>query len=150
MVQRPDDFAFRYSWREGSVPPPYHYEYEIAVSAAGDGTIVFWPDYPEHGVEPWAERFAVPAERLDELHAAMVACGVLERHWEEMADPPVGGKLEWMEATAEGQRHVVPSTLEHPEAIEPVYERIRALVPEATWAELMARYEARRDAPEAG
>ncbi|HUT36408.1 MAG TPA: hypothetical protein VNE39_23175 [Planctomycetota bacterium] len=53
---RPADFGFRYDWREGSLPPPYHYEYTISVSPEGEGTIVFRPDYPEHDVPAWEER----------------------------------------------------------------------------------------------
>lgn len=145
MAERPDDLSVRYLWREGSVPPPYHYEYSVSVSGSGEGTIEFWPDYPEHGVDPWVEHFAVPAERLDELHATMVACGVFEQDWEELEDPPVGGALEWMEAAAGGRQARVPSTLKHPEAVEPVYERMRSLVPEAIWTELMRRFEANGD-----
>ena len=146
MELRPEDFGFRYAWREGSLPPPHHYEYTIAVTAEGLGTIVFHPDYPEHGGPVWEERFQVSVPQLDELHALMLGRGVFADAWEPDPDPPVGGSLEWLEVTADGRRHLVPSTLRRPEAVEPVYRLIRALVPAPTWADLMARLKEHQDA----
>ena len=150
MSERPADFAFRYRWREGSVPPPDHCEYTITVAADGQGTIVFYPDYPEEGVEPWREAFAVPAAELDALHEAMAEAGVFARRWESIEDPPVGGCLEWLEVVAEGRTWRVPSTLADPEPVQPVYAAIRRLVPAGLWADLESRraaYQAAYGAP---
>ena len=140
---RPADFGLRYDWREGSLPPPYHYEYTISVSPEGDGTIVFRPDYPEHGTPAWDEHFRVAEPLLDKLHKMVLERQVSAASWETAPDSAhVGGALEWLEVVAGGERHVVPSDLLHPEAMEPVYAFIRGLVPEAIWARLHARHEA--------
>jgi hypothetical protein len=143
VERRPGDFGFRYDWREGSVPPPYHYEYTICVSPEGEGTIVFRPDYPEDGAPAWDEHFRVSGPLLDTLHKMMLERRGTAAGWETAPDSDhVGGALEWLEVVACGERHVVPSDLLHPEAMEPVYAFIRALVPEAIWAKLRARHEA--------
>ncbi|HUT36405.1 MAG TPA: hypothetical protein VNE39_23160 [Planctomycetota bacterium] len=144
VERRPADFGLRYDWREGSLPPPYHYEYTICVSPAGEGTIVFRPDYPEEGAPAWEERFRVSGQALDELHKMMVERRVTaDAVWETAPESDhVGGALEWLEVVAGGERYVVPSDLLHPEAMGPVYAFIRGLVPEAIWARLRARHEA--------
>ena len=35
MTTRPADFSALYHWSEGSLPPPYHYEYSIYVDSSG-------------------------------------------------------------------------------------------------------------------
>ena len=144
VERRPADFGFCYDWREGSVPPPYHYEYTICVSPEGEGTIVLRPDYPEDGAPAWEEHFRVSGPVLDRLHEMMLERGVtVGAVWETAPDSAhVGGALEWLEVVAGGERHMVPSDLLHPEAMQPVYAFIRGLVPEAIWARLRARHEA--------
>jgi len=142
MGTRPADLAFRYAWREGSMPPPHHYEYTIAVAADGSGTIVFCPDYPEEGVSSWEESFRVTASQLDELHRLMDEAGVFTRQWGSVEDAPVGGSLEWLEAVADGQTRLVPSTPRDPEPLQPVYALIRRLVPADLWADLERRHQA--------
>jgi hypothetical protein len=143
MGQRPDDFSFCYSWREGSVPPPYHYEYTISVWPIGDGIIVFRPDYPEEGAPAWEERFRVSHARLAELCRRMFEGGVFSTQWETHPEPgPVGGELEWLEVTARGERYLVPQLPLHPEPLRPLYDFIRTLVPEAIWSKLRAQQEA--------
>ena len=139
MLQRPADFAVRYAWREGSLPPPHHYEYTISLAADGRGTIVFYPDYPSEGVEPWEETFRVTDSRLDELHRLMDEAGIFAREWESIEDAPVGGSLEWLEVVADGQVWLVPSTPRDPEPLQPVYAFVRRLVPAGLWADLERR-----------
>ena len=139
MSERPADFGFSYAWREGSMPPPYHCEYTIAVAAEGNGSIVFYPDYPEEGVSPWEEGFRVTTAQLDELRRLMDEAGVLTRQWESVDDAPVGGSLEWLEVVADGETRRVPSTPREPEPLEPVYACIRGLVPADLWADLERR-----------
>ncbi len=143
VERRPADFGLRYDWRQGSLPPPYHYEYTISVSPEGEGSIVFRPDYPEEGAQAWEERFRVSGSLLDELHKMMLERGVTAAGWDTAPESGhVGGALEWLEVVAGGERHVVPSDLLRPEAMEPVYAFIRGLVPEGVWAGLRARHQA--------
>jgi hypothetical protein len=134
------DFTLQYDWCAGSMPPPHHYEYTIRIGPGLEGEIVFHPDYPGLGAPEWTEPFDVAEEPLDALYA-LVKEQVLSREWVKVEDGTVGGSLEWMSGTADGQHFQVPSRVEEEEALEPVYAAIKALVPEAVWAKLRARRE---------
>jgi hypothetical protein len=140
----PPDFALRYEWREGSVPPPYHYEYAIRVGPGGQGEVLFYPDYPQHDPPVWREELTVGPESLARLHQLMDRQGVFRRSWRQPERHTVGGSHAWLEATAGGRTVTVAPALAPDQAkiIAPVYEAIRALVGEDQWRGLMARYEA--------
>ena len=125
------------------MPPPHHYEYTITIGPDLHGEIVFLPDYPSDETPVWTEGFDLSDDALAGLHSLIVEAGVFSTDWREMDDPPVGGKLEWMKATASGTDVLVPSTLvaEQAEAIAPVYEAMRSLVPKSVRDKLMARQE---------
>lgn len=141
MQPMPSDFSLRYEWREGSLPPPHHYEYEIHVSRGGEGRIVFRPDYPMHDPPVWTETFEVEAEALRGLHAMIVEKGLLRQTWAEVDDDPVGSSLESVQIVADGQRFVVPYLIKEPETVRGVYEAVKSLVPAAIWTKLMSRRE---------
>ncbi len=140
----PPDFALRYEWREGSVPPPYHYEYAIRVGPGAQGEVLFYPDYPQHNPPVWREQISVSPEALAALYALMDKKGVFRRAWRQPERHTVGGSHAWLEVTAGGQTVTVPAVLapEQEEAITPVYEAIRGLVGDDLWRSLMERYEA--------
>jgi hypothetical protein len=140
MESRPQDFTIQYDWCEGSVPPPYHYEYTIRIGPGPEGEMVFYPDYPGHGTPVWAEPFDVGEEPLDGLYT-LVAERVLGKEWVEIRDGTVGGSLEWLKGTANGKSFRVPSRIAEPGAVAPVYAAIKALVPDAVWAKLTAQRE---------
>jgi hypothetical protein len=104
----PADFSLRYDWREGSLPPPYHYEYTITLAADGSGLIAMTPDYPGEGVPVWEEPFSVPAEEVDRLHDLMVGQGLLRERWRAEDSPPVGGSYAWLEVTRDGRTIEIP------------------------------------------
>lgn len=139
MPTRPKDFVVRYDWCEGSVPPPYHYEYAIHIGPSLHGQIVFYPDYPSHNPPVWTEQFPISEKDLDALYVLMVEKQVLSKEWRRVEDGPVGGSLEWMDVVADGKNHSVPSMIKDPKALTEVYARIRSLVPENIWKGLMAR-----------
>jgi hypothetical protein len=135
----PDDFAVEYSWYEGSVAPPYHYEFDILVARDGSGTIRFRPDY---GSDPeWVETFAVSSDDLDSLYGLMHDRKVFTRNWREDPEPPVGGSVARMTVLADGVAYEIPTDLLGGlgDAILPVYGEIESLVPEAIWRDLQAR-----------
>jgi hypothetical protein len=134
------DFALQYDWCAGSMPPPYHYEYTIHIGPGPVGGIVFHPDYPGQGTPVWTEPFEVADEALDALRG-LVAERVLGREWVKVEDGLVGGSLEWMSGTVDGEAFRVPTQIEEPEAVEPVYAAIKELVPQDVWDSLMARRE---------
>ena len=141
---RPEDFAVRYNWAEGSLPPPYHYEYEIHVGPGENGRIIFCPDYTTEDPPIWIEEFQLDEATLTRLYQLIVENGVQMRDWTVMEDAPVGGELEWMEGTANKVHFKVPSAIEESEIVEGIYEFLRSLVPERIWTKLMSqqqRYE---------
>jgi len=137
----PADLALRYEWREGSVPPPYHYEYTVRLGPGGQGEVVFRPDYAQHDPPVWTEAFSVPGEALAGLYALLAEAGVFTRRWRRSPRLPIGGSTAWLEATAGGRTVTVPAGLAQSQAaaIGAVYEAIRGLVPGAIWAKLLAR-----------
>lgn len=149
----PADFALRYEWQAGSMPPPYHYEYSIRLGPGPAGEITFWPDYPWDGTPVWTESFTLAEESLPDLHALIAGAGVFTRQWRERDDAAVGGSLERMQVTADGRTVSIPSQLapDDAAAIEAVYAAVRGMVPKDIWDRLMARrdeYERNYSPPE--
>lgn len=145
MTQHPIDFALRYEWNAGTMPPPYHYEYIIEIGPGPQGQITFYPNYRGEGVPEWRETFAVAEEGLDRLYGLMVDAGVLSRRWATMRDRPVGGDTEWLDVTAGGESVRIPALPEGGEALEPVYDAVRGLVPDEAWERLRAKRQAYED-----
>jgi len=137
MMLRPHDFSVRYKWIEGSLPPPYHYEYEICIVPGVSGEIVFYPDYPIDDPPVWTETFRVDDRALDELYALIMGKELFTKKWTEIEDPPVGSRLEWLEVVAYRDRVIVPSTIEESEIVQDVYSMIKSLVPTWIWYKLM-------------
>ena len=76
-----------------------------------------------------------------DVPVALLAERVLNREWAKIGDGAVGGSLEWMSGTVDGQHFKMPSRVAEPEALEPVYDAVKALVPDAIWAKLRAQRE---------
>lgn len=55
----PADFALRVAGGNGSVAPPYHYDFEIDVDSAGHGTLRYWPGYGQDSSRQVTGRFTV-------------------------------------------------------------------------------------------
>lgn len=55
----PYDFALTVASSNGSVAPPYHYDFEIAVDTAGNGTLHYWPGYGQEAARLVTGRFTV-------------------------------------------------------------------------------------------
>ena len=144
LASPPPDFALRYEWREGSVPPPYHYEYAIRVGPGAGGEVLFYPDYPQHNPPVWHEDVAVSPQALAAVYELMGRQGVFRRVWRQPERHTVGGSQSWLEVTAGGHTVTVPAALagDQAQAVAPVYAAIRALASEDLWRSLMARYEA--------
>ena len=82
-AETPDDLLITYEWREGSLPPPYHYAYTFRLEADGAGEVTLVPDYPWADVPVWTEPFAVSRAEVDSLYATMVAQGLLRECWRQ-------------------------------------------------------------------
>jgi hypothetical protein len=137
----PADFAVRYEWGNGALPPPYHYDYTIRLGpGAGTGRVEFRPGHDSLPV--WTETFPVTEAQLRSVYAVFMARGVFDRAWGE-GQPMAGGETEWLEATAGGRRVTLPSQPrdEDRTALREVYAAVRAVVPRGLIAGLVARQE---------
>ncbi len=136
----PDDFSIEYRWREGSVPPPDHYEYTIHLGPGTKGRVVFSPDYPEHHPPVWTESFNIEKGSMEMLYRLMEGKGIFTKRWTE-TDEALGGPLESVKIRADGRDFMVPGGIREREDVEEVYGLIRSSVPEETWNLLMSKRE---------
>jgi hypothetical protein len=137
-------FVVRYEWQEGSIPPPYYYEYAIQIGPGLEGRIEFRPDYRFNAPPEWLETFSVSKERIEELHAEMVANRFLDRSWREVITPSIGGPGAQLAVTVGDRTYSFPRQLEPDDArlVRQITEAIHALVPDALWRNLMSQREA--------
>lgn len=68
----PHDFALTYTWQEGSLPPPGHYEYTITLDHEGHGEVVLVPDYSFNSPPEWRETFSLTPAELDGAYRSLV------------------------------------------------------------------------------
>src|SRR4030042_2071201 len=101
---RPDDFCVEYEWREGSLPPPYHYEYTVIINPSSRSEIALTPDYPSTTVAKWTEFFKVEEQGLNDLYRVMVENGIFTRKLRQLDAAPVGGSNQTLVVTAQGKR----------------------------------------------
>jgi hypothetical protein len=143
VTERPDDFSLVYEWREGSLPPPYHYEYTITVQADGLVTLTMVPDYPGAGVPVWTESLTLDAGALDTLFALLVAEDAFTTNWRAEDLPPVGGGLDWLTLTANGRTVELPPYPIEAQAAsaDRIQDAVIALVPQDIWDKLNAQRE---------
>jgi hypothetical protein len=140
---RPDDFHILYEWQEGSLPPPYHYEYTITISPTGAAEIVMIPDYPSDETPAWTESFTVDSAQMDALYDTLITNGLLDHNWSAQDDPPVGGSSQSVTITANDQQIEIPSFVlpEQQSSAAAIHAAIEALVPQEIWDRLNAQRE---------
>jgi len=138
---KPDDFCVEYEWREGSLPPPYHYEYTVILKPSGQSEFVLIPDYPAADVPKWTENFKVAERDLNELYRVMVENGLLTRKWQQRDAAPVGGSNQTLLVTVQGKRIKVEDYLisEQQVLAKVMYAAVNALVPKEIWERLQTR-----------
>jgi hypothetical protein len=139
--KKPDDFRVEYEWREGSLPPPYHYEYTVILEPSGQSEIVLIPDYPAADVPQWTETFKVAEQDLNDLYRVMVENGLLTRKWQQLDAAPIGGSNQTLLVTAQGKQIKVEDYLiaEQQVSAKVMYAALHALVPKEIWERLQAR-----------
>ena len=139
---RPDDFDIQYEWREGSLPPPHHFEISIHIGPDGGSSVVMVPNYPGEGVPEWTEPFTLDAAALDNLYALILEKRVFSTQWQEDDGPPVGGSNSWADITANGTIVRLSEFVESDQAADAraVLAAIRHLVP----ADLLDKLEGQR------
>lgn len=137
-AQRPADFAVAYDWREGSLPPPYYYEYSITLGADGQCELIMMPSYPASDVPRWQERFQVSDADRDRLYQRLLELGLFTQSWREATELRVGGSTESLIVVANRTQVKIPSQVvdrQEADAAE-IYAAVRAIVPPEIWARL--------------
>jgi hypothetical protein len=140
---RPADFSLVYKWQEGSLPPPYHYEYTITITPDGQGQIVMVPDYSFRNPPSWTETFTVTSTALDQLYRLLIDKGLFTQRWQAQSDPPVGGSFDSLQVAAHSQHITIPSFVipTQANAAQDISTAVRALVPQTIWDKLNAQRE---------
>lgn len=139
----PADFELRFEHYDGTVAPPHHREWTIELDAGGNGTVRYVPDYAGEGVPVYEDDFTVPGPAVAALYAELADAGLLEGDLAEASDPPIGGAVERAQITAADERIDVPAFVESGASpLEPVSDRIEALVPAERWRAFERRADA--------
>jgi len=138
---RPVDFRVEYQWREGSLPPPYHYEYTVIINPAGQSEITLTPGYPSPAVPEWTKSFKVEEQGLTDLYRVMVENGLFTKKWRQLNPTPVGGSHQTLVVTAQGKRITVEDYLvrDQQASAKAIYSAVQAAVPKDIWERLQAR-----------
>ncbi|MGQ0839003.1 hypothetical protein [Actinokineospora sp.] len=136
----PADFAGSVEYRNGTVAPPYHYEWTAEFTAT-EATVRWRPGYAE-ATEPWTETVALPADRRAELYRALRAAGAFEDTPDD--DGLTGGSLGSVRLTADGRTYS-PGTLgrsrESQDRLDAVRDAVMAAVPTEVWDGMQRRQE---------
>ena len=82
----PSDFVGEVSYSNGSVPPPYHYEWRVAFDT-GTARLVWTPGYDD--AEEWSETVDLDREQRQRLYDRIRETGLFE--FENSDDGMVGG-----------------------------------------------------------
>jgi hypothetical protein len=150
----PKDLRITYGWNTGSLPPRYHYSYEIVIQADGNGQFIYQQSYAGVGAPmPWGSAFTVPAEKISQLYQLLLTKNMLRKDWAKK-EPLIGGSSSELKITADGKMFSIPN---EPLMIEKdktdsaeVYGLIKTLVPKGIWDELANKrhqIDAATDAP---
>jgi hypothetical protein len=129
LVDNSTEISLVYHWAAGTVPPPYHEEYEIRITGEA-GILEFWPGYPGEGVESQQSHFKVEPLKWAELKA--IINNISEKDWVQNNPPHIGGEQEWLSAGAGVQ---IPADLvaEEAQVAGEIFMQVRELVPDEVW-----------------
>ena len=88
----PKNFAIEYTFSNGSMPPPHHYETAVRLTPAREATYEFRPGYPglEAGAQLWKAAFPVSTSQRVELYQKLLRLGI-EKPWTNKPSQKVGG-----------------------------------------------------------
>ena len=141
----PKSFSVVYESRNGTVPPPHHFEIAIRLEPGKPGVYEFRPGYPgmEAGIRVWKETFPVSDAARAALYERLVKLGV-ERVWKADPNPPVGGGSRNLTVVTAKGKFVVPAFPVGADRAraEKLFAAVEALVPRKLEAEFRQRFAA--------
>lgn len=132
----PADFAGAVDYANGTVAPPYHYEWRVRFDESS--AVVEWRPGYEETVEPWRETVEITADQRSQLYGRLREIGVFDMA-KAKDDGMVGGPGGSIEVTA-GGRMYDPGSLGSSEdsvrVLKDVADAVRELVPADVWSAL--------------
>jgi hypothetical protein len=136
----PVDFAGTVDYGNGSVAPPYHYEWQVRFDEAS-AEVSWTPGYDQ--TQPWREHVSITADQREHLYSALRDAGVFEAG-KATDDGMVGGPTGSVELTADGRTYT-PGTLGTSEDGQRLLRDVVAAVEELVPADVWAGFEDRQD-----
>jgi hypothetical protein len=136
----PHDFGGRITYREGSVPPEYHYEWVLDLSAT-EAVINWRPGYDED-LQPWTATVALTADQRAQLYEGLRAAGVFNPIDEE-SDQTAGGPTGSVELTVAGRTYHPRLGTNKPSGrvLTAVREAVVTTLPAEVWQDFRSKQE---------
>lgn len=131
-------FEIVYHWTEGSVPPPYHYEFSIKIQEDRTGIVTYRPDYDLEDVPVWHRYFTISTELYSRLYDLLKSDGFYNYVWTQEIEINVGGSQEWCDGIIESLEFLIPTGLTREDADKAglLYVIFMKLGPEEMWDDL--------------
>lgn len=138
----PADFAGTVNYANGTVAPPYHYEWSVRFDESS--AVVEWRPGYSSDVEPWRETVDITEDQRATLYGRLRELGVFDMG-QAKDDGLVGGPGGSIEVTA-GGRAYDPGSLGSSEdsvrVLKDVADAVAKLVPADVWSALRAKQDA--------
>jgi len=138
----PDDFVGEISYRNGSVAPPYHYEWRVAFDTEA-AHLTWSPGY--EGTETWTETVELGADERARFHNQLSSAGLFE-FTEDADDGLVGGPTGRATFGQEPDVFYDSGTLGTSEAgqdmLDEVVAATKGVFPGEVWADMASRQSA--------
>jgi hypothetical protein len=134
-----------YTYRNGTVPPPHHFEMTIRIETGKPGVYEFRPGYPGMGagIQVWRETFPISEAEKAALLKRLLSLG-LDRNWKALDRPPVGGGMASLEVTEGRKTWKVPSFPKAPDdkVAQMLFVTVENAVPIGIRKKLKTRFDA--------
>jgi len=135
----PADFAGMVEYGNGSVAPPYHYEWRLRFEAST--AVVEWRPGYDSSTQPWRETADITDDQRKQLYGALRDLGVFEMG-EAPDDGMVGGPTGSVEVTAHGRTYDPGSLGGNDDTVrllKDVAAAVKELLPADVWDGLMTK-----------
>lgn len=129
----PADFGGTVDYANGSVPPPYHYEWRVTVTAT-TAEVEWRPGYDDE-VAPWRNSVDITGEQREHLYDRLREIGVFELA-PDTSEGLAGGSTGSFELVADGKTHdsgTLGMSRAGQDVLEEIVDAIEELVPADVW-----------------
>ncbi len=144
--------TIEYFYREGSVPPPYYYEYKIVINSDGSGNLNYQFDYSRENQPPLQYTLTFGNDQMKNLNEALAESKVLETEIKALPDSlhPIGGYVQRINVIIVDPNPGLdqpPRVIETPyfpeeefvAGLNNLYGVINKMVPEKIWNEISSK-----------